>query len=99
MLEEWDEASGNRYQLCWRDIHVIDTAGLNIDEITFPTANDPFRAERAPFGNGRVGLSNYVGFLSIRCEVIQMTRHFASLNLTVGRLQKTEVVDAGKSCQ
>src|SRR6266704_3553134 len=49
--------------------------------------------------NGRVGLGNDEGLLAIGSEVIDVRGDFASLDLAIRRLQKTEVVDAGKCCQ
>src|ERR1035441_1580601 len=87
------------YELLGRNIHVIDTSWLDINEVPFSTTHYAVRGEFALIVKWGVSLGDDECFLAVGGEVINALAYAAILDFAIGRFQETKIVDAGKRRQ
>ena len=95
VLKERDHGRGDRPQLTWRHIHVVDLIGRHVvDVATFTTHQNTVLSECAIVGQRRIGLGDHVQVFFICGEVVDGVGDFSGDDLAVGGLHETERVHA-----
>ena len=94
VLQEGNQAGGDRHQLFRRHVHVIHSRRLDVDEIAFAAAGHAVGEKVAPLVDLRVGLRDDKRLLAVGGEVFEVSRHAAFFHLAVRRFNETKVVDA-----
>src|SRR5581483_2492615 len=84
VLEEWNQAGGDRNELLGRNVHVVHPGGLDVDEVALGAASDAIGQEIAFVIDGRVGLGDDIVFLAVGGEVVKMICDAAFFDLAVG---------------
>ena len=93
MLEEGDEAGGDRDHLQRRDVHELDRRGGDLDELGHVAGDDAVGEEVAVLVEQAVGLGDDVLLLLVGGHVDDLVRDAAVHDAAVGRLDEAELVD------
>ena len=93
VLEERDEAGGDRDHLHRRHVHVLDLGGGLVAELGLVAAGHLLLGERPIRVERGVRLGDDVLFLHVGGQVLDRVRHLAALHDAVGRLDEAEAVD------
>ena len=99
VLEEGDQAGGDRDHLHRRDVHELDVFGLHHDKLGVVAGVDEIRREAAVLVQRRVGLRDDVLLLGVGRHVDHLAGDLAVDNLAVGALDEAETVDLRMSWQ
>ena len=99
MFKEGDQTGGHGHQLFGRNIHVIDSRRLDIDEIAFATAGHAVGGKIAPVIDGRVCLGDDKRLFAVGRQVIDVAAHAPLFRPAVRGLDEAEIVDPRESGQ
>ena len=97
VFKERNERCGNRNQLLWRHVHIVDLFDRNDDDIACVTNDHEIVGQLAILVDRHVGLRHIVLRLFHRRHIDDFFRELAVLELAIRRLDEAVFIDASKS--
>ena len=98
MFKERDQRCSDRRDLCRRHVHKFNLIGSYDREVGVKTCFHTIVHERSVIIHGSITLSDDLAFFNFGCQVdyiIVVQIHLAVLNLAVGSLNESEIIDLG----
>ena len=95
VFKEGDHRRGDRDQHLGRGVHITDLLGFDLDDLGLVAGDDAGVDEMSVLGQRLVRLRDDITVLDVGGHVLDLLRHDAVLDLAVGRLEESVLVDAG----
>src|SRR5260370_10515638 len=97
MLQERNQSGCYRHKLFRRYIHVMDLRRIDFEEVAAIAHRNFFPGEMSSTVDRCICLRDKKILFPVASQIVNLIRHATLFHFTVWRLDKTELVDAGKS--